>query len=71
MSQSKKHSHYEAMANQAIGVAVGWLVVAYILIPLSKVWSAEEVATLSTIIFFVISYARIYIIRRFFNKIKV
>ena len=68
MSQSKKASHYEALTNQIIGILVGWVIVAYVLMPLGKIFTPEEVATISTAIFFCMSYTRAYILRRVFNE---
>ena len=68
MSQSKKASHVEALTNQIIGILVGWVIVAYVLMPLGKIFTPEEVATISTVIFFCTSYTRAYIIRRIFNE---
>jgi len=66
MIQSKKHSHYEVVSNQAIGLIVGFLIVYYIF-PLMNALNQAELATASTIIFFIASYVRAYTIRRIFN----
>ena len=68
MSQSKKHSHYEVLTNQVVGLAGGWLIVMY-LFPLFNHLPQFHIATISSILFFIWSYARSYIIRRFFNRI--
>ena len=68
MSQSKKQSHVEVITNNLIGILVGWLIVAYILMPLGKIFKPDEVATISTAIFFCTSYTRAYIIRRLFDR---
>jgi len=66
--QSKKYSHYEIMVNQIVGVVMGWLIV-FLLFPLFDDLDQFYVASISTCIFFVSSYARAYIIRRVFNEI--
>lgn len=65
--QTKKESHIEVTVNQIIGIIGGWLIV-YFLFPLFDHLEQHIVATISTIIFFVWSYARSYFFRRFFNK---
>ena len=67
--QSKKLSHLEALANQIVGIAVGWCIV-YFAFPLFDYLPQSQVATISTIIFFLASYARIYVIRRLFNGLS-
>lgn len=67
--QSKKHSHYEILTNQAIGIIGGWLIVMF-LFPLFNMLHQSIVATISSCIFFVWSYFRSYFIRRLFNKIN-
>ena len=69
MSQSKKHSHYEVMSNQVVGVIGGWLIVMF-LFPFFQHLEQSIVATISSAIFFVWSYARSYILRRVFNNVK-
>ena len=70
--QTKKQTHYEVITNQVIGIVFGWVIVAYILIPLSNIYTAEIVATISTGLFFVSSYTRSYLVRRWFNgRIKI
>lgn len=51
-----------------IGIIIGWCIVAYVLMPLGKIYSAEVVASISTVVFFISSYIRTYFIRRYFNK---
>ena len=67
--QTKKQSHLEVSINQIVGLIGGWLIV-YYLFPLFDYLSQEIVATISTIIFFVWSYLRSYLIRRYFNGKK-
>ncbi len=66
--QSKKHSHLEILVNQLSGVIVGWLVVFFIF-PLIGIPVSISQATASSVIFFIISYIRMYLIRRIFNYI--
>ena len=65
--QSKKHSHYEVLANQAIGIMGGWLIVMF-LFPLFNHLSQHWIATISSVLFFIWSYARSYALRRYFDK---
>ena len=65
--QSKKQSHLEVTTNQILGIVGGWLIV-YFLFPLFDHLSQSLVATISTIIFFIWSYIRSYVVRRYFNK---
>ena len=67
MSQSKKHSHYEVITNQIVGSLGGFLIV-YFLFPFFQHLEQHYVASISTVIFFVWSYLRSYVIRRLFNK---
>ena len=67
MSQSKINSHIEVIVNNIIGASGGWLIV-YFIFPLFDYLSQSLVATISTIIFFIWSYIRSYIVRRYFNN---
>ena len=67
MSQSKINSHIEVIVNNIIGASGGWLIV-YFIFPLFDYLSQSLVATISTIIFFIWSYIRSYLVRRYFNK---
>ena len=67
MYQTKLQSHLEVSINQILGLIGGWLIV-YYLFPLFDYLSQEIVATISTIIFFIWSYLRSYLVRRYFNK---
>ena len=64
--QNKKISHLEVMTNQISGVIIGWLVV-YFIFPWFGVTITATQTTISSIIFFISSYSRMYLIRRFFN----
>lgn len=68
--QTKKQSHVEVSINQIVGLIGGWLIV-YYLFPLFDYLEQSIVATISTIIFFVWSYLRSYLIRRYFNSKKI
>ena len=67
--QSKKQSHYEVIINQIIGIAIGWGIVFFIF-PLLSSLSQAQLATASSIMFFIASYTRSYMVRRVFNKIN-
>ena len=64
--QTKKHSHYEVFTNQVVGIVVGWLSVFW-LFPLFDHLAQFWVACVSTVLFFISSYTRSYLIRRYFN----
>jgi len=66
--QSKKYSHYEISINQIVGAIGGWLIV-YLLFPLFNHFEQATIATISSLIFFIWSYTRSYILRRIFNKV--
>ena len=66
--QSKKHSHYEIISNQIAGIIIGWCLVFFIF-PFIGVETTVSHATASSIMFFIASYTRAYVIRRIFNKI--
>lgn len=67
--QSKKHSHYEIITNQIVGIAIGWCLV-YFAFPLMGVEVNAPQATLSSFMFFIASYARSYVVRRVFNRLQ-
>ena len=69
MSQTKKQTHIEVIANQIIGIIIGWLIV-YLVFPLLSSLSQGELATVSSAMFFVASYVRIYVIRRIFERMR-
>ena len=64
--QSKSKSHLEVITNQVVGVIIGWVVV-YFVFPYLD-YPQEIKATISSLIFFVMSYIRSYSIRRIFNE---
>jgi len=66
--QTKKHSHFEVVTNQAVGLILGWLIV-YFIFPFMGMESTATTATASSVIFFISSYLRSYVIRRVFNRL--
>jgi len=67
--QSKKMAHLEALTNQVTGILLGWMIV-YFIFPWIGIPVTVTQATLSSVIFFVVSYTRSYLIRRFFNTLE-
>jgi len=66
--QTKKMAHLEVLTNQVSGVVIGWLIV-FLLFPIIGIPVTAGQATISTVIFFISSYSRMYVIRRIFNKL--
>ncbi len=67
--KKNKWVHYEVLTNQVLGIAFGWLVVFFIypyLIPLGP----GSMATISSVIFFIVSYVRLYGIRMYFKYLE-
>jgi len=69
MSQSKKHSHLEIIANQIAGIIIGWCLV-FFAFPLMGTIATVEQASISSVLFFGASYSGAYVMRRFFNRIN-
>lgn len=67
MPQSKKHSIIESIANTVIGLAVSFIA-QLVIHPLMGIPVTIKQNLLITLIFFLLSFIRGYIIRRFFNK---
>lgn len=65
--QSRFESFVEVVHNQWIGIVVGWMIV-YFIFPLFQHLEQFWVASISTILFFVSSSFRAYVVRRYFNK---
>ncbi|DAB40270.1 MAG TPA: hypothetical protein CFH81_08735 [Sulfurovum sp. UBA12169] len=65
MMQSKKHSHFEVIANSALGIVIGWCLV-YFAFPYIGIKTTVSQASASSVIFFVASYVRSYYVRRTF-----
>ncbi len=70
MGQSKKHSHYEIIANSVLGIAIGWLIVFFVF-PMLDDLNQMELASVSSLIFFATSYTRAYVVRRVFNRVYI
>lgn len=66
--QSKKHSALESIANVVIGLIIS-IVTQMILYPILGIPVSFNQNLIITGVFFVISFARGYLIRRFFNSI--
>jgi len=67
--QSKKMAHLEVITNQISGIVVGWLIVFFIF-PFIGIPVTAGQASVSTVIFFVSSYSRMYLLRRIFNNLN-
>lgn len=65
--QTKKNSIYETIANTIIGLAVSYLV-QLIVYPMYGIKISHTTNLEITFIFFVVSFARSYFIRRIFNS---
>lgn len=68
MKQSKKHSAYESATNVVVGLLVS-IVAQMVLYPLMGIEVSFGQNLIITAVFFVLSFARGYIIRRLFNNI--
>jgi hypothetical protein len=69
MSQSKKHSLIESITSTLIGLAIN-TTAQHLIFPLYGIYISWGQNLSIAMIFTVISIARSYIIRRYFNKIK-
>lgn len=67
MKQSKKHSALESVTNVVVGLAVS-IVTQMILFPALNIPVTFNQNLVITFVFFVLSFARGYIIRRIFNN---
>ena len=67
--QSKKLSAIESIANTLIGLVVSYIV-QLLVFPLYDIEISHSTNIQITLIFFVISFVRSYLLRRFFNKLK-
>jgi hypothetical protein len=70
MSQTKTHSWFEVFSNIAIGMAIN-TVAQYIVFPLIGMSATHAQQIAIVVIFTIISIARQYILRRFWNWIMV
>lgn len=68
MSQSKKHSTLEGFTNAVIGIMVSY-VTQLLVFPLFGIHVSHETNGAITLIFFLISFTRSYLVRRWFNKL--
>jgi len=74
MKQSKKHSHIEVLANQILGIIIGFTLSKYVLPTIidnngGYELNANTIALHITLIFFISSYSRSYLLRRYFNAL--
>jgi len=65
--RKNKYIHYEVLTNQILGIMIGWIVV-YLIYPILIPLGPATMATLSSIIFFSISYLRMYLVRLYFKS---
>lgn len=68
MKQSKKHSALESITNVVIGLIMS-IVTQMILYPILGIPVTFSQNLIITAVFFVISFIRGYVIRRFFNRL--
>lgn len=68
MKQSKKHSALESITNVVIGLILS-IVTQMILYPILGIPVSFSQNLIITGVFFVISFVRGYVIRRFFNRL--
>lgn len=66
--QSKKHSILESVANTIIGLVVSYMV-QLLVFPLYGIKLSHKTNIQITLIFFIVSFTRSYILRRVFNKL--
>lgn len=69
MKQSKKHSALESVTNVVIGLITS-IVTQMILYPILDIPVSFSQNLIITAVFFIISFVRGYVIRRFFNHIQ-
>lgn len=69
MAQSKKHSALESITNVIIGLITS-IITQMILYPILGIPVTFSQNLIITAVFFVISFVRGYVIRRFFNRIR-
>jgi hypothetical protein len=67
--QSKKHSTLESLTNTVVGLLTSFAI-QLVIYPLLSIPVTLNQNIIITIVFFVVSFLRGYLIRRFFNKIK-
>jgi len=67
--RKNKWVHYEVLTNQILGIGFGWIVVFFLypfLIPLGP----ATMATMSSVLFFIVSYIRLYLVRMYFKHLE-
>jgi uncharacterized protein YacL len=69
MKQSKKHSAIESITQTVIGLVTSFII-QIILYPILNIPVTFSQNLIITFVFFVASFLRGYVIRRYFNKIK-
>lgn len=67
MKQSKKHSALESITNVVVGLLVS-IITQMILYPILNIPVTFSQNLIITFVFFILSFARGYIIRRIFNN---
>jgi uncharacterized protein YacL len=68
MKQTKKHSAIESITNVVIGLITSFLI-QLVLYPIMNIPVTFSQNIIITFVFFIVSFVRGYLIRRFFNKI--
>ena len=68
---TRKRIHQEVILNQILGIIYGWLVVMLIFPLIQPSLSQAMLATVSSGIFFVGSYTRAFLVRRWFEYIRI
>jgi hypothetical protein len=66
MSQTKKHSVIESLTNIIVGLITSFVIQLF-LYPLLNIPVTIKQNIIITIVFFIVSFIRGYVIRRFFN----
>ena len=67
--QSKKHSTIESLTNTVVGLLTSFAI-QLVIYPLLNIPVTLNQNIIITVVFFVVSFLRGYLIRRVFNKIK-
>jgi uncharacterized protein YacL len=68
MKQTKKHSAIESITNVVIGLITSFLI-QLVLYPIMNIPVTFSQNIIITFVFFIVSFVRGYLIRRFFNNI--
>ena len=67
--QTKREMHTEVITNQVLGIIVGWGITFFVL-PHLLYLSQLMLANTLTVLFFVASYTRAYLVRRYYDNKK-